>query len=70
MGFLAVIHFGLADEILYRQLRTWIFTFDSLGSQHPQVKKVLNEYLVREARDKKAIEDTTEANIRQASVSF
>ncbi|KII86918.1 hypothetical protein PLICRDRAFT_273907 [Plicaturopsis crispa FD-325 SS-3] len=48
--------------------RTWIFTLDSLGSRHPQAVKILANYLKMEARDKKHIEETTDAVGKQANV--
>jgi len=35
--------------------RTHIFTFDSLGSAHPQVVEKLSVYLKMEAQDKKKV---------------
>jgi len=35
--------------------RTYIFTFDSLGSRHPQALKRLSAYLRMEAKDKKGV---------------
>ena len=37
------------------QLRTYIFTLDSLGSRHPQAIKYLRTYLKMEAKDKKNV---------------
>ncbi|CAG7846551.1 SubName: Full=Related to protease ULP2 protein {ECO:0000313/EMBL:CCA67820.1} [Serendipita indica DSM 11827] len=34
---------------------TYVLTFDSLGSKHPGAQRVLKDYLVREAKDKKGI---------------
>lgn len=36
--------------------RTWIFTFDSLGSRHPSVATNLRKWLAYEARDKLKME--------------
>ncbi|KAH9949826.1 hypothetical protein B0H21DRAFT_68615 [Amylocystis lapponica] len=38
---------------------THIFTFDSLGTKHPQVIKTLAKYLQMEAKDKKGLEHTS-----------
>jgi Ulp1 family protease len=38
--------------------RTYIFIFDSLGSQHPQALKNLTAYLRMEAKYKKGIDAT------------
>ncbi|KAI0004477.1 hypothetical protein BJV74DRAFT_377469 [Russula compacta] len=50
--------------------RTYIFTFDSLASKHPQAVKRLSRYLLMEAHDKKQLaEDTlTEPKGMQAIV--
>ncbi|KAI9465452.1 hypothetical protein BJY52DRAFT_1244097 [Lactarius psammicola] len=50
--------------------KTYIFTFDSLGSKHPQAVKRLSKYLLMEAHDKKQrIDDTlTEPKGMQAFV--
>jgi Ulp1 family protease len=40
---------------MLRFCRTYIFTFDSLGGQHPKVIRELSEYLKMEALDKKKI---------------
>ena len=37
-------------------LRTWIFTFDSLGSKHPAATNNLALYLQLEAQDKKGLD--------------
>ncbi|KAF8270824.1 hypothetical protein EI94DRAFT_1721987 [Lactarius quietus] len=37
--------------------KTYIFTFDSLSSKHPQAVKRLSKYLLMEARDKKQLEE-------------
>ena len=44
---------------LLRHLRTYIYTFDSLASKHPQAVKRLSKYLLMEAHDKKQIEEAT-----------
>ena len=49
---------------------TYIFTFDSLGTRHPQAIKTLTQYLQMEARDKKGIEVTREVIGRNALVSI
>lgn len=48
---------------------TCIFTFDSLGSRHPQAIKLLKAYLRLEAEDKKQVTRTSEAVGKQAQVS-
>ncbi len=54
-----------------RHLKTYIFTFDSLSSKHPQAVKRLSKYLLMEAHDKRQLaEDTlTEPKGMQAIVS-
>jgi len=47
---------------------THIFTLDSLGTKHPQAIKVLKQYLVMEAKDKRGIEACSEAKGKQALV--
>ncbi|KAI0789620.1 hypothetical protein C8Q75DRAFT_144894 [Abortiporus biennis] len=49
-----------------------VFTFDSLGSKHPQAIRVLAQYLQMEARDKQGldIDNTTLATGKQALVPF
>ncbi|KAJ7069665.1 hypothetical protein C8F01DRAFT_1113532 [Mycena amicta] len=37
------------------QPRTYVFTLDSLGSRHPRVGKLLNQYLRQEALEKKKV---------------
>jgi Ulp1 family protease len=39
--------------------KTYIFTFDSLSSKHPQAVKRLSKYLLMEARDKKQLAEET-----------
>ncbi|KAI9443257.1 hypothetical protein H4582DRAFT_2072322 [Lactarius indigo] len=39
--------------------QTYIFTFDSLSSKHPQAVKRLSKYLLMEAHDKKQLEEDT-----------
>lgn len=53
-----------------RRRRTYIFTFDSLGSKHPQAIKNLQRYLAAEAQDKRGIpaEQTTTAASKKATV--
>lgn len=41
--------------------KTYIFTFDSLGSRHPQAIKKLSAYLKMEAMDKKGVDHTEAA---------
>lgn len=53
---------SLALEVLLmisRHPRTYIYTFDSLASKHPQAVKRLGRYLLMEARDKKQLDETT-----------
>ncbi|KAG6916326.1 hypothetical protein DXG01_007376 [Tephrocybe rancida] len=45
---------------------TYIFTFDSLGSKHPQAIRNLTRYLKKEAHDKLQKEDTSTAVGKQA----
>lgn len=47
---------------------TWVFTFDSLGNNHPQVGRVLKTYLKSEAKDKKAMDNTTVPEFKKAAV--
>ncbi|KZT09310.1 cysteine proteinase [Laetiporus sulphureus 93-53] len=61
------------DEVMSRtsdesSQHTYIFTFDSLGTRHPQAIKTLTQYLQMEARDKKGIEVTREVMGRNALV--
>lgn len=39
--------------------RTYIYTFDSLASKHPQAVKRLSKYLLMEAHDKRQLDETT-----------
>jgi len=39
--------------------RTYIYTFDSLASKHPQAVKRLGKYLLMEAHDKKQLDEDT-----------
>ncbi|KAG6841694.1 hypothetical protein C0991_007964 [Blastosporella zonata] len=48
--------------------KTYIYTFDSLGSKHPQAIKVLTRYLKQEAQDKRKQQYTSTALGRQAQV--
>ena len=48
--------------------RTYIFTFDSLGSRHPQAIKRLSAYLKMEAQDKKKVVNASSAEGRSALV--
>lgn len=50
--------------------RTYIFTFDSLGSRHPQAIKRLSAYLKMEAQDKKNIVNAGNAEGKSALVIF
>ncbi|KAG5654258.1 hypothetical protein H0H81_005501 [Sphagnurus paluster] len=47
---------------------TYIFTFDSLGSKHPQAIRQLRKYLKKEAEDKLGKTNTSEAQGKQAQV--
>ncbi|KAG5646528.1 hypothetical protein DXG03_003295 [Asterophora parasitica] len=47
---------------------TYIFTFDSLGSRHPQAIKQLSRYLKKEAEDKMKRMDTSDPVGKQALV--
>lgn len=49
--------------------RTYIFTFDSLGGEHPQVIKNLSAYLKMEAFDKKKAVNTGDVGSKSAIVS-
>jgi hypothetical protein len=42
-----------------RHPRTYIYTFDSLSSKHPQAIKRLSKYLLMEAHDKKQLDEAT-----------
>jgi Ulp1 family protease len=42
-----------------RHPRTYIYTFDSLSSKHPQAVKRLSKYLVMEAHDKRHLDEVT-----------
>jgi hypothetical protein len=42
-----------------RPRRTYIYTFDSLSSKHPQAVKRLSKYLLMEAHDKRQLVETT-----------
>lgn len=44
------------ENIFIRLVRSYIFTFDSLGSKHPAAVRNLQTYLQMEARDKKNLE--------------
>ncbi|KAI0250772.1 hypothetical protein BJV78DRAFT_535499 [Lactifluus subvellereus] len=64
---------GNADsepEEIAEHPRTYIYTFDSLTSKHPQAVKRLSRYLLMEAHDKKQLEEDklTEAKGMQAIV--
>ncbi|KAF8073873.1 hypothetical protein FPV67DRAFT_772567 [Lyophyllum atratum] len=48
--------------------KTYIFTFDSLGSKHPQAIKQLSRYLKKEAHDKLKKTETSDAQGKQALV--
>ena len=48
---------------------TRIYTFDSLGSKHPQAIRRLGKYLQMEAADKKGTTDTTAPTGTNARVS-
>ncbi|KAF8798789.1 cysteine proteinase [Phlegmacium glaucopus] len=48
--------------------KTYIFTFDSLGSRHPQAIKRLSAYLKMEAQDKKQLLNTSSAEGKSALV--
>ncbi|KAI0081593.1 hypothetical protein K474DRAFT_1768509 [Panus rudis PR-1116 ss-1] len=50
--------------------RTYIFTFDSLGTEHRAAIKLLSMYLQFEAKDKKGLENTSEAKGKSALVPF
>ncbi|KAF8630950.1 hypothetical protein AX17_005306 [Amanita inopinata Kibby_2008] len=50
------------------QLKTHIFTLDSLGTRHPQALRQLTRYLKLEAKDKLNVEETTDALGRMALV--
>jgi hypothetical protein len=52
--------------IMLHFCRTYIFTFDSLGAQHPQVIRNLSAYLKMEALDKKKV--ATAGNVGSKSV--
>ncbi|KAI0926679.1 hypothetical protein AcV5_007405 [Taiwanofungus camphoratus] len=47
---------------------TYIFIFDSLGSKHPQAIKTLTRYLQLEAKDKKGLDSTSQAQGKGALV--
>ncbi|KAH9065374.1 hypothetical protein EDB87DRAFT_1555821 [Lactarius vividus] len=55
-----------------RHPQTYIFTFDSLSSKHPQAVKRLGKYLLMEAHDKKQRDEDTliEPKGMQAHVSI
>ena len=42
-----------------RYPRTYIYTFDSLSSKHPQAVKRLGRYLLMEAHDKRQLDEST-----------
>ncbi|KAJ3847719.1 hypothetical protein EV368DRAFT_87421 [Lentinula lateritia] len=48
--------------------RPMIFTFDSLGTQHPHVIDILVIYLQLEARDKKRLDNTTKSRGRNIPI--
>ncbi|KIJ62621.1 hypothetical protein HYDPIDRAFT_114280 [Hydnomerulius pinastri MD-312] len=48
--------------------QTHIFTLDSLGTRHPQAIKVLKQYLVREAKDKRNFDEVRDAVGKQVQV--
>lgn len=58
-------HMSLHTDRVYS---TYIFTFDSLGSKHPRAAHLLKNYLQFEAKDKKQIEDPSEAKYKMALV--
>ncbi|KAF8498403.1 hypothetical protein JB92DRAFT_3125319 [Gautieria morchelliformis] len=45
----------LNDTIIELGLRTPILTFDSMGTHHPRVQKILEDYLISEAYDKRNV---------------
>lgn len=49
--------------------RTYIFTFDSLGTKHPAAARNLSHYLQLEAKDKKSLDETTPPSAATALVS-
>jgi len=51
-----------SDEMPY------IFTLDSMGSNHPQAQKILQQYLVEEAKDKKNVTEVRLATKRKVQV--
>ncbi|GLB38240.1 hypothetical protein LshimejAT787_0501050 [Lyophyllum shimeji] len=57
----------LATSLL-EEPKTYIFTFDSLGSKHPQAIKQLSRYLKKEAQDKLGRSDTSDPIGKQAQV--
>ncbi|KAF8546882.1 hypothetical protein OG21DRAFT_1027214 [Imleria badia] len=54
----------------YRLARTHIFTLDSLGTRHPQAIKVLKQYLISEARDKRSFDEVRDAVGKQVQVYY
>ncbi|KAF8964224.1 hypothetical protein BDZ97DRAFT_919789 [Flammula alnicola] len=52
--------------ILDESPKTYIFTFDSLGTRHPQAIRRLGNYLVKEARDKKGVQNAALAEGKMA----
>jgi Ulp1 family protease len=45
-----------------------IFTLDSMGSNHPQAQKILQQYLIDEAKDKKNLTEVRLATKRKVAV--
>ncbi|KAG9315733.1 hypothetical protein JVU11DRAFT_3380 [Chiua virens] len=48
--------------------QTYIITLDSLGSRHPQALKVLRQYLISEAKDKRNFDEVRDAVGKQVQV--
>ena len=48
--------------------RTYVFTFDSLGTQHNKACKLLSQYIMAEAREKKGFDNPSEAKGKKAQV--
>jgi len=59
-----------SEGIVSDSLRTYIFTFDSLGSRHPAAVSNLSAYLQLEAKDKKGLDSPSEPVGKQAIVPF
>jgi Ulp1 family protease len=56
---IVVLQFKKYHSWALRLPRTYIYTFDSLASKHPQAVKRLSKYLLMEAHDKRQLDEAT-----------